>query len=216
MDTRNASRGFTLIELLVVMTIIATLAGLGMVGIPAIVRRAERTASMDNLRGLYRYYQLYEPDHGRLPDASGPEFVTALWDSGVVDHTTKDAQVFFCPSTGREPAEDLSNITPAGIDWTGPDLSGRRMGLKTSMNKAADVVIVCHKLPATFEQLSLAADQGDLPLGGSGIACLTLDGTAEFIATEEFGDYGFPIIGPDSPVEKLQQMVPVQDWGAGK
>ena len=42
MHVPTARRGFTLIELLVVMAIIATLAGLGVVGIPAYLRNADK------------------------------------------------------------------------------------------------------------------------------------------------------------------------------
>lgn len=46
---RNPRRagGFTLIELLVVMAIVATLAGLGLVGVPAMMRHAKRSATQN-------------------------------------------------------------------------------------------------------------------------------------------------------------------------
>ena len=50
----RGAAGFTLIELLVVMAIIATLAGLGMVGIPRILRQADITQAKSNLGEIYK------------------------------------------------------------------------------------------------------------------------------------------------------------------
>ena len=48
------SRGFTLIELLVVMSIIATLAGLAIVGVPYYFRQAQKTACASHLADIHK------------------------------------------------------------------------------------------------------------------------------------------------------------------
>ena len=47
--------GFTLIELLVVMSIIATLAGLAIVGVPAYFRQANKIKCADNLQSIHKH-----------------------------------------------------------------------------------------------------------------------------------------------------------------
>ena len=110
MSSLRNSQGFTLIELLVVMAIIATLAGLAVVGIPTYLREADKTACAAQLQKFHGYLQIYQRQHGSMPRASGPAFVMAIWHAQIVDHTVADAKVFFSPGTGNKPEEDLSNL----------------------------------------------------------------------------------------------------------
>ncbi len=107
MDTPNRTQGFTLIELLVVMAIIATLAGLAVVGIPTYMREADKTACSEHLRKLYGHMMVYYNRHRAFPKASGPEFVFAVWRAKIVDQTQADAKVFFSAGTGNPPPENV-------------------------------------------------------------------------------------------------------------
>jgi prepilin-type N-terminal cleavage/methylation domain-containing protein len=202
--TRTSRRaGFTLIELLVVMAIIATLASLGVVGIPAYLRRAERMKSMDNLKQIGALLKIYEMDYKGLPKADGAEFVLALWGRGV-DKNVKDAELFFCPSTKNRPAADLSNITAAGIDYTGPDLQNYRARnwISSADRNAGITGVVANKVPAN-DGRTLEEIKNDLPHHGVGVAVLYLSGATGFIFAEDFADE-IPVFGPDSPHESLR------------
>ena len=69
----SSQRGFTLIELLVVMAIIATLAGLGVVGLPGLFRRNDKIKCEDNLRQIYQQNVAYQTDHQEPAGADGPD-----------------------------------------------------------------------------------------------------------------------------------------------
>jgi len=207
MRKSSKASGFTLIELMVVMAIIATLAGLAAVGIPAYLRQADKTADQANLRHLFGMLQIYQQHYKALPRASGPEFVLAPWTHALVDHTTSDAKIFFCPGTGNQPEPDLSNVTPEDIDYTGPDQTGRRTRLRIQMRNANDYAIVCNKVPAVVEG---EEDLSDFPHAAKGINVLFAGGSVRwFDAQDDFGGDP-PVIGPESPVELLQHMVPEQ------
>jgi prepilin-type N-terminal cleavage/methylation domain-containing protein len=96
-------RGFTLVELLTVMAIIATLAALGLTSIPAIIRNSQKTACQSNLQEIHKLLRIYEANNKRLPTASGSSFVLAVWGGQYLDKGVKEAELFFCPSTGRRP-----------------------------------------------------------------------------------------------------------------
>lgn len=211
---RSRNGGFTLIELLMVMAIIATLAGLGMVGIPRMVRQANITACKAHLDAVYKSLVIYQMNNKYFPRASGAQFVLAVWDSQIVDHTQKDAEIFFCPSMNIGPDPDLGNVTPEMISYTGPDQVGSRKGLAPQDRNANEKVIVCDKVPAgngDKEHLD------SLPHAAKGICFLTLGGATDFIDSSLFGgsaggqDEPYPIIGPESPVEKFQKLVVDED-----
>ncbi len=199
---RRSERGFTLIELLVVMAIIATLASIGIYGIPRILRKSERTACQEHLRQLYLQFGEYEDRHKGMPDASGPGFVFALWESKLIDHTSKDAEILFCPSLRGKPPADLDGMTADDIDYTGPDQVGARKRLRRSDKNAQDTVIVCDRVVQVVDD----RDRKSLPHSEEGLCYLTLGGSSDFIEATQFGDY--VIIGADSPVDKFKSMVP--------
>ena len=118
------SRGFTLIELLVVMSIIATLAGLAIVGVPAYLRSADKIKCADNLKSIYQMLMLYETDHRGLPTADGSAFVLAIWGKQL-DKTSKGAEVFYMdPHVPRlrgadwPGGRDLVSIDPGSIPYS--------------------------------------------------------------------------------------------------
>lgn len=206
MNANRRQSGFTLIELLVVMAIIATLAGLGVTAIPAYLRSADKTKCQDNLRQIGLLLRTYEMDKKALPKADGPHFVMAIWGRGV-DKNAKSAELFFCPSTKNRPAEDLSNVNAAGIDYTGPDLSSYkgRNWISMSDNNAAIIGIVANKIPSPNDGRPLEEIKKDMPHKGYGVCVLYLDGGTGFVDAE-----GEDLItyGPDSPNERLRLLKP--------
>jgi prepilin-type N-terminal cleavage/methylation domain-containing protein len=190
------SQGFTLIELLVVMSIIATLAGLAIVGVPAYFRQAEKIKCSSNLQEIYKMLLIYESDHKGMPMADGSAFVLGIWGEQL-DKNTKQAEVFFCPSTKRHPMPDLSNVTPEGIDYTGPDQSGKFAGrnrISSSMANAAEVPIASNKLPDSSDPDA----RKNLPHAGKGFHVLYMGGQVEWIPATSFPD-DLPVIGPEAP-----------------
>jgi prepilin-type N-terminal cleavage/methylation domain-containing protein len=72
---RRLERGFTLIELLVVMAILATLAGLGLVGIPAMMRHGKKTAVQNYLTILSANIETYkQTGQGAYPPSTLGEY----------------------------------------------------------------------------------------------------------------------------------------------
>ncbi|MEY2742059.1 MAG: Type secretion system protein precursor [Planctomycetota bacterium] len=207
MVTSRPDRGFTLVELLTVMAIIATLAALGLTSIPAIIRNSQKTACQSNLQEIHKLLRIYEANNKRLPTASGSSFVLAVWGGQYLDKGVKEAELFFCPSTGRRPEPDLSNVTPEGIDFTGPEQGNRqsRNALTMTDRDASSTVIIANKVP---EKVVTDEDKKNLPHKGYGICVLYLQGSTDFIDSEQFGPEQIPILGPDSPIEKLRWLRP--------
>ena len=205
MTQNPTDTGFTLIELLVVMAIIATLASLAVVGIPAYMREADRTACREHLSSIYKHLLIYNSKYKGFPTASGPEFVFALWTSKIVDHTQSDAKIFFSAGTGNQPPEDVDSLTADDIDYTGPDQSNMRVRIRPQMRNANDFAIASNRVPAEVEG---EEDLSQFPHAGTGINVLFAGGAVEWFDTED--DFGgdYPIIGPDSPIKKLQTLVP--------
>lgn len=200
--------GFTLIELLVVMAIIATLAGLGMVGVPRMLRQKNITAAKARLAVVHRDLMAYEARYQHMPTESGEAFVLGPWIHEIVDHTAKDAEIYFDPSTGNKPDEDLTNVHNMEIDWTGPDQEGRRKKIMTTDLKAAEKIIVCNAIP----EIQGEDDLDELPHAAKGIVYLTLSGATDFEESSKFSE-GYPVIGPASSNERFQGMKPPREWG---
>ena len=208
MRDQSRSGGFTLIELLVVIVIIGALGALAVNKIVPALRKKDQVVSLDRLKTIDAMFIIYQDQYGSLPRESGPGFVLALWTSGIVDHTVKDAQMFFDPTMTGKANEDLSNLTvdppPDGIDWTGPDMEQYRRPLRRQDRNANAKIIVCNRVPA---EINSDDDLDALPHAGKGIAVLYLGGSTEFVPVQEFGS-DHPIIGPDSPLEKFRKLVP--------
>ena len=68
------SSGFTLIELLVVMAILGTLATLGIVGIPAMMRHGQKTSAKTFLASLSSAIEMYRSHQGAFPPTSLRDF----------------------------------------------------------------------------------------------------------------------------------------------
>lgn len=205
-STASRSRqrgGFTLIELLVVMAIIATLAGLGIVGIPRIMRQGQVTACKDHLSGIFKQMMVYSDRYKGFPTQSGREFVFAIWQSRLLDHNRKDSEILFCPSLRASAPESLEDMTADDIDYTGPDLSNYGKRLQIADRNANDKIIVCDRVVPVVEE----KDKDRLPHAAEGICYLTLGGASEFMDVATFGG-DYIIIGPESPRTEFQWMVP--------
>lgn len=199
--------GFTLIELMVVMAIIATLAGLGMVGVPRILRQRNITAAKARLGVVYRDLMAYESRYTHMPTESGEGFVLGPWLAGIVDHNVKEAEIYFDPSTGNKPDEDLDNVDNLEIDWTGPDQEGMRKRIMTTDLNAAVKVIVCNAIP----ELMSDDDLDQLPHAAKGIVYLTLGGNTDFEESSKWSE-GYPVIGPNSSNDRFRGIKPPRDW----
>jgi prepilin-type N-terminal cleavage/methylation domain-containing protein len=205
--TRFRSGGFTLIELLVVMSIIATLAGLAIVGVPAYFRMADKIKCADNLKQIYQLLIIYESSHKGMPIADGSAFVLGIW-GGEVDKNEKNAELFFCPSTKRRPTADLSNVTPEGIDYTGINQSAKYTGrnrISSSMPDGNEVPIVANKIPDASDPEA----RKNQPHAGKGFHVLHISGSIEFIEATRFPD-DLPVLGDEAPEDlaKLRMLKP--------
>jgi prepilin-type N-terminal cleavage/methylation domain-containing protein len=204
---QDRTRGFTLIELLVVMSIIATLAGLAIVGVPAYFRMANKIKCADNLKQIYQLLLVYESGHKGMPTADGSAFVLGIW-GGEVDKNEKNGELFFCPSTKRHPTPDLSNVTPEGIDYTGINQSSKYTGrnrISSSMPDGNEVPIVSNKIPES----SSPTARKDQPHDGKGFHVLHISGNIEFIDANRFPE-DLPVIGEEAPdnLSKLRLLKP--------
>lgn len=198
---RRQQGGFTLIELLVVMAIIATLAGLGMVGIPAIIRQSHKTAAQDRLSSIYDLLMIYYTDHKKWPKEAGANFPLAMLTSGILDRDEKDCEIFFDPSMDFDPGPDCENCTEDGISWTGPSFEGARF-YTPSMRNANKHVIVANKVPV----VQADEDLDFLPHAAKGIVYLTAGGRTDWIESGQWSE-GYPVVGPDSSVEKFTHLL---------
>lgn len=203
---RGQRGGFTLIELLMVMAIIATLASLGIYGIPRLARQADVTACKAHLASLNGQFSVYVERHKGMPAASGTAFVFALWESGLIDHTLKDTEVLLCPSMKGKFTGDVTQFTADDVDYTGPNQEGARRRLRPHDKNAHDTIIVCDRVLTVVDD----SDRKQLPHSEEGVCYLTLGGAVDFIEASEFGEAGYVILGPDSPVEKFKSMMPDQ------
>jgi prepilin-type N-terminal cleavage/methylation domain-containing protein len=211
MIPNQQKRGFTLIELLVVMAIIATLAGLGIVAVPAYLRSADKLKCQDNLSQIGKMLRLYEMNNKGLPRADGAAFVLAIW-GRELDRNEKAAEVFFCPSTKRfQNYRGQLDLEPEHIDYTGPDLTtvmqNRRNGLSTSEPNAGVKGLVANKVPTREDFQTDDELRANLPHAGKGVCVLFLDGSVDFIDSSDFQD-DIPIYGPESPNDKLKMLKP--------
>ena len=201
----NVSRrsGFTLIELLVVIAIISVLAVFLVPKIIPALRQTDRTACAANLKSLFGHLTVYQTRYKSLPPRrSGPDFVMALVDSGIIERTKQDLRVLVCPSLSAEVNVGGEDFEARDSDYTGPDQENQRKPMRLQQQGASNTPVICDRVSSNPDP-----DGKNMPHDNEGINVLFLGGTAEFIETAEFPD-GFVVIGPDSPKENLRSMVP--------
>jgi hypothetical protein len=171
------------------------------------LRKKNITAAKARLQVIHRDLMNYEDIYKHMPTESGEAFVLWPWLANQVDHTEKDAEIYFDPSTGNKPEPDLANVDNMEIDWTGPDQAGSRKRIMTTDLNATEKVIVCNAIP----EVQGEDDISDLPHAAKGIAYLTLAGGVDFEEASKWSE-GYPVIGPSSSNEKFQKMKIPQDW----
>jgi hypothetical protein len=142
-----------------------------------------------------------------MPTADGSAFVLAIW--GIeVDKNQKNAELFYCPSTKRHPAADLSDVTPGGIDYTGIIQSAQHTGrnrISSSMPDGNEVPIVANKVPESSDPNARKSQPHD----GKGFHVLHISGAIDFIEANRFPD-DLPVLGDEAPEElkKLRMLKP--------
>ena len=150
------------------------------------------------LGDLYRLLMIYDINKKRWPRKSGGEFLLALLEVGILERNEKSCLVFFDAFSGRTPAADLSNVTTAGIDFTGPLVSGGRR-YSPAMRNANQMAIAAQK----------TGPDGAAPCDGHGICVLYASGRVEFIPTKAFKG-GKVVLGRKSPLKRLRTLVPAE------
>ena len=98
-------------------------------------------------------------------------------------------------------------MTADDIDYTGPDQSDMRVRIRPQMAMANNFAIISNRIPSMMEG---EEDLAGFPHAGKGINVLFAGGTVVWFDTETHFGGDYPIIGPDSPVDKLRRLVPDQ------
>lgn len=100
------SKGFTLLEMMVVIMIIGILSASLIVMVPEMLDKANITANQKNMSNIYQFMLQYRDDHSMSwPKDNGQRFFLRLWKDRYLDHTEKNAKMFFNPKAG--PGSDL-------------------------------------------------------------------------------------------------------------
>ncbi|MEM9109896.1 MAG: prepilin-type N-terminal cleavage/methylation domain-containing protein [Planctomycetota bacterium] len=115
-------RGFTLIELLVVISIIALLLAILLPVLAAARKSVERSVCASNLRQVTLTWLLYTEDNkGEFPNhnANFPYWIAdgnRIDKRPLIEPYTASLDVFYCPSTGFDPDDNLR--------WRNPSANG--------------------------------------------------------------------------------------------
>ncbi|MDR4505557.1 MAG: FecR domain-containing protein [Candidatus Scalindua sp.] len=125
-------KGFTLTELVITIGIIATLAGLGTVGISKVRGVSQQTKCVNNLRGISHALQLYYNDYRIFPEDGYPDdSVDTLPLSTELAAYIPDKRTFLCP-------EDDDPFTTGNFASYDPYYVARK-----SQNQGEELVLAC-------------------------------------------------------------------------
>ncbi len=125
-------KGFTLTELLITIGIIATLAGLGTVGMIRVRDVNQQTKCVNNLRGISHGLQLYYNDFRMFPEDGYPDDSTdTLPLSTELAGYIPDKRTFLCP-------EDDDAFTTSNFASYDPYYVARK-----SQNQGEELVLAC-------------------------------------------------------------------------
>ena len=204
--TRHAPRGdagFTLVELLVVIAILALLGGLAITKIRGIQIDAKKGACEQQLKDIHAHLRRYELNRnrgGKLPKASGSDFILAIWGDPFVEKSANNSKLFFCPSLGDEGLSDEEaedDMDGALIHYAGRDQENHRVRT-TDQKNSSKIIIACDKP---------LVDSAE-PHSGHCLCVLYLNGATGQIERDSWGDdVEVMTIGEESPVEALQGVV---------
>ncbi len=126
------NRGFTLTELVITIGIIATLAGLGTVGISKVRGVNQQTKCVNNLRGISHALQLYYNDYRIFPEDGYPDDSTdTLPLSTELAGYISEKKTFVCP-------EDDDPFTTNNYASYDPYYVARK-----SQNQGEELVLAC-------------------------------------------------------------------------
>jgi general secretion pathway protein G len=116
----NRQKGFTLIELIIVVTIIGILAGIAMVQVKNMQRKARETALMDNLHQMRKAIDNFYADKQRFPstlDELVPDYLRKIPVDPITQQTDWDQVVETPdPDAPQETDEFGSPAAPGVID----------------------------------------------------------------------------------------------------
>ena len=116
----KSQRGFTLIELMVVVTIVGILAGIAMVQVKNMQRKARETALMDNLYSMRKAIDNFYADKQRFPaslDELVPDYLRKIPPDPITDQTDWETVVETPdPDAPQETDEIGSPAAPGVID----------------------------------------------------------------------------------------------------
>ena len=129
--TRRPERGFTLIELIVVVTIVGILAGIAMVQVKNMQRRAREAALQSNLHEMRKAIDNYYADKQRLPstlDELVPNYLRKIPPDPITEQTDWE-EIMSTPDPDAPEETDESGVpAPPGI----ADIKSRATG--TTLN----------------------------------------------------------------------------------
>ncbi len=130
--------GYTLIELLIVMVVLGVLVAIALASIWNALDRAKQRATMADMRTVSKAIELYQSDHGYLPNAGsgvrGLEQVLVPYQSNVVpvrDHWGHDLAFRVDPAGRAYTIESFGKDGMDGVDIT----------LATRLQFNADIVL---------------------------------------------------------------------------
>ena len=208
---RRQAGGFTLIEILVVIVILSLLMAYLLPKITSGTNAAKQMACQSNMRqNFYAPMQAYKVSHsGKLPKPSGIHMLWALWKSGVIEHTEKNMEKFFCPGVEHGGEEDrMEELKALGVD----NIWKVREDF-TSLD--TDYAVIARRKKMDSGRTPWMADDNEFGNNHpNGINILYGDGTAKFLSRdqdlkewwdEEDPDFVFPV-GPNSPHPDLQKL----------
>ncbi|MBT3341015.1 MAG: type II secretion system protein [Planctomycetes bacterium] len=181
---RSARAGFTLLEMMVVILIIGILSAVLVKNIPEMIDSAQMTASEQNMSKIYESMIMYQQEHqGSWPRDDGQRFFLRLWKDRYMDHTEKNAKVFFSP---RLPYGDLleegENVLDHLDDWDsiGPGTTSYA-GFSTQGDRQARRVLM--KSPGTTAIVS-----DPFIIHRKALVYLTADGATHRLLLAEYAD----------------------------
>ena len=205
-----ARAGFTLIELLAVIAIILVLMTFLLPKVVTSIHQSKVTACRANLQQLYKDLSIYHMKHGRLPKGSGVQFFAALIADGDVENTEENSKMMSCPAVEQsslsglaaidDPKERYSHLDT--IDGTYSAYAGRNMKEHP-----------LRRWPGSGEDALIADDNDPEMNHPTSTVVLWADGTTsvyELLKMREDGlmteEEKVLLVGPESPVEKLQRL----------